>query len=68
MSDIPWNFNKYLILLKDFNGKQQIRNLIIMEAPFWVRVYDPLIKARNEYMGRQIRDARGQIEEIDLKK
>lgn len=36
------------------------------EALFWVRVYDILLMARNESIGRLIDNSLGRFEEIDL--
>lgn len=66
MRDSPWNFDKCLILFKDFDGQQQIQSLKIVEASFWVRVYDLPMIARNEYMGRAIGNSLGQTKIVDL--
>lgn len=52
IKESSWNFNKCLILLKEFNGKQQVRNVNIT-AFFWVRIYDLSLIARNDYIARQ---------------
>lgn len=38
--DGPWNSNKAPLLVKDFDGEQQVKNIHLREAAFWVRVYD----------------------------
>lgn len=40
MRDGHWNFDMCLILMKDYNGRQQTSKLSITEADFWVRIHD----------------------------
>lgn len=47
--DGPWHFDKCLILVKDFDGAQKVKNICMNEASFWVWVHDISLMARNEY-------------------
>lgn len=38
--DGPWSFEKSFILVKDFEGSQQVKNIKMEDASFWIRVYD----------------------------
>lgn len=38
--DDPWNFDKSFILVKDFEGSQQVKIIKMENASFWIRVYD----------------------------
>lgn len=38
--DGPWHFKKCLILVKEFDGAQQVKNISLHEASFWVRIHD----------------------------
>lgn len=64
--DGPWSFNKNLILVKDFVGSQQVKNIKMVEALFWIRVYNLPLSAWNEYIGRLIGNSLGKFKEIDL--
>lgn len=64
--DGPWNFDKYLIVIKDFDGAQHVKNIYLKEAYFWVYVHDLLLMIRNEYIGRTVCLAMGRVEEVDL--
>lgn len=66
LRDWPWSFDKILILLKEFNEHQQIKNIQINEVSFWVRVYDIPLMACNEYIDREIRTTLGRLEEVGL--
>lgn len=51
-----WN----LIVVKNFVGSQQVKNIKMVEESFWIRVYDLPLSARNEYIvGRLIGDSLG---------
>lgn len=40
IADGPWNFDNSLILVKEFEGQQQVKSITMNEASFWVRVFD----------------------------
>lgn len=64
--DYPWSFDKSLILMKEFDRVHQIKNIKMVKASFWIRVYNLPLMARNEYIGGLIENAMGDMEEIDL--
>lgn len=66
LHDGPWSFDKRLILVKDFDGSQQVKNIKMVDASFSIRVYDLLLMARNEYIGRLIRNSLGRFKEVNL--
>lgn len=57
----PWHFDKCLTLIKDFDGMQQVKNICMKEATFWVRVYDLPLMAWNAYVGREVGAALGSV-------
>lgn len=61
-----WSFDKSLILVKDFLRSQQIKNIIMVDASFWIMVYDLTLVAQNEYTDWLIGNLLGKFEEIDL--
>lgn len=64
--DSPWNFDENLILVKKFVCLQQIQEIKMVEASFWIRVYDLPPLALNEYIGNLVGHSLGRVEEIDM--
>ncbi|XP_042950030.1 uncharacterized protein LOC122282137 [Carya illinoinensis] len=64
----PWSFDKHLVLLKEFDGLIQISKLDLVKAPFWVRIHDLPLIAQNEYIGKLVGSALGEVLEVDLDK
>ncbi|KAF5469007.1 hypothetical protein F2P56_013112 [Juglans regia] len=64
----PWAFDKQLVLLKEFDGLVQAKGLTIVHVPFWVRIYDLPLMARNSYVGKLIGSLIGEFLEVDLAK
>lgn len=50
MNNGPWNFDKCIILVKESEGGQQVKNIKLKEAAFWVWVHDLSLIARNDYV------------------
>lgn len=67
LRNAPWNFDKCLILLKEYDGKKKVCNLSIFEAMFWIRIYNLPFMARNIYIDQLIGNSLGLTEKIDLK-
>lgn len=61
-----WNFDKCLMLVKDFDCAQQVKNICLKEASFWERVHDILLMACNDYIGKTVDSMMGRVEEVDL--
>lgn len=66
MRDGPWNFNKSLILMKYFDGTQQVKSIDMTKAFFWVRVHNLPLMARSEFIGNVVGKSLGKLEEIEL--
>lgn len=64
--DGPWIFDKNLILVSNFDDLQQVRDIKMVEAAFWIQVYDLPFLARNEYIRNFIGNALGRVKEIDM--
>lgn len=62
----PWNFDKSLILVKEFKGQQQVKSSIMNQTSFWVRVFDLPLMARNEYTNNLVGMVLGKVEEVDI--
>lgn len=62
--DGPWSFDKYLVLVKDFTGKQQVKTTRLTEATFWICIHDLPFMAHNRYIGRLIGSSLGSLVEV----
>lgn len=68
LRESSWNFDKSLILLKDFDGSLQVSKTWFIKASFWVRLHDLPLMAHNEYVEGLVGNSIGVVEEIDLDK
>lgn len=66
LRDSPWSFDNCLILLKKYDGKQQVKTSSIKEASFWVRIHDLPLMARNKIIGEIVGKSVGNVDEVDL--
>ncbi|XP_040998212.1 uncharacterized protein LOC121244266 [Juglans microcarpa x Juglans regia] len=62
----PWSFDKHLVLLKDVDGRKQVKQIQLTSASFWVRLHDLPLMARNEYVGRLLGEKIGVFEKVDV--
>ncbi|XP_050212651.1 uncharacterized protein At4g02000-like [Mercurialis annua] len=44
----PWHFDKQIILFEPLNGNMQPNNMLIVECPVWVRIYDLPLNCRGK--------------------
>ena len=42
----PWSYEKQLILLKEFEGKQVPKDISIRQSPFWVQIFNLPLMSR----------------------
>lgn len=54
------------MLLKEFEGEQQIHHVHIIEVLFWIWVHGLPHMARNECLGRMIGSSLGRVEEVNM--
>lgn len=64
--DDPWNFDKCLILTKEFEREHQVKNIRMEEAMFWIRIHDLPLMAMNEHVGQCVGEALGRLIEVDV--
>lgn len=64
--DGPWHFDKCLILVKDFDDVQQVKNICMKEISFWVLVHNLPLMAYNEYEEKEVGTAMETLEEVNL--
>lgn len=56
LNDDPWNMYKSIVLLKKYDGMQQIGKLVLIEAALWIWIHDLSLMGWNTYMGKEIGD------------
>ncbi|KAF5463842.1 hypothetical protein F2P56_013970 [Juglans regia] len=66
LRDGSWSFDKHLVLMTEVEGCQQVHQIQITEALFWIRLHDLPLIARNEYVRNLIRKVVGEVVEMDL--
>lgn len=62
----PWSLDKQLVLVKEFDGRQQVHQNYVTKAPFWIQIYDLPLMAQNEYISKLTGSFLGKAEEVDL--
>lgn len=66
LCDGPWSFDCCLILVRDFEEDQQIKNIQMKDTTFRIWVHDLPLMAQNEYIGNLVGASLGKVEEVDL--
>lgn len=66
LRESPWNFNKQLVPLQEFDGRQQVHQVRMHEASFWVRIIDLPLMARNHYVRNLVGSVIAIVKEINL--
>lgn len=61
----PWQFNKHILVLRKISNDIQPSLMKFSKTPFWIRLYDIPMMARDDHILRQIGGRFGQIVEID---
>ena len=62
----PWNYEKQLVLLQEFDGKLTPKELEIRWAPFWVQIFNLPLNCRMKEIGRVIGAKLVEVLEIDV--
>ena len=65
MNGSPWSFDKNLLLLQAYNGKQRPSSLVFSTTTIWIRVQDLLVSEMTIERGKAIADALGRLIEVD---
>lgn len=66
MREGPGSFDKHLLLMKELNICQQLNQIKIIEASFWVWIFDLPLQVMNGKVGKLIGEAISIVEEIDV--
>nr|POF02384.1 uncharacterized protein CFP56_77292 [Quercus suber] len=62
----PWHYEKQLVLLQDFEGDQDPKDIVFKWAPFWVQIYNLPLKHRTRETGMAIGASLGEVIEVDV--
>ncbi|XVE83661.1 hypothetical protein DITRI_Ditri16bG0104600 [Diplodiscus trichospermus] len=61
----PWAFNKFLLILKDYDDQQSPDEIDLNFCPFWIRIHNLPTPFMNECIGNLIGSSLGKVLEID---
>lgn len=64
----PWTYEKSLVLLKEFKGKQVPKDISLWQSPFWVQIHNLLLKHRTREMRWAIGTKLGEVMDVDVLK
>lgn len=62
----PWNYEKQLILLQEFEGEQAPTEITLKWSPFWIQIHNLPLKSRTRETGRAIGSTLGEVLDIDV--
>nr|POE50261.1 hypothetical protein CFP56_47773 [Quercus suber] len=62
----PWTFEKFLILLKEFEGEHVPKDISLWQSSFWVQIHNLPLKSRTKEMGWAIRTKLGEVMDVDI--
>lgn len=66
MEGRPWLFDRYILILNEFDGSKAPTQMEFLHSPLWVQVHDmPLIYMSKE-VGRKISSSLGECLEVDV--
>lgn len=61
-----WHYEKQLVLLQDFEGDQDPKDMVFKWSPFWVQMYNLPLKHRIKETGMAIGASLGEVLEVDV--
>ena len=62
----PWHYEKQLVLLKEFEGEKDPKDMVLKWSPFWVQIYNLPLKSRTRETGKAIGASLGQVLDVDV--
>ncbi|XP_030936068.1 uncharacterized protein LOC115961187 [Quercus lobata] len=62
----PWHYKKQLVLMQQFEGDKEPKDLVFKWCPFWVQIYNLPLKHRTRETGLAIGASLGEVLEVDV--
>jgi hypothetical protein len=62
----PWSFDRYILILNDFDRSIPPAQVQFNHSPFWIQVHDMPLICMNKVVGTKIGESLGVIEEVDV--
>ena len=64
----PWTYEKYLILLRELEGKQVPKEISLWQSPFWMQIHNLPLKSQTRETGRAIGAKLGEVMDVNVAK
>ena len=61
-----WHYEKQLVLLQEFDGERDPKDIVLRWSPFCVQIYNLPLKHRTREMGMAIGASLGEVLEVDV--
>lgn len=62
----PWHYEKHLVLLQEFDGDQDPKDIVLRWSPFWVQIYNLPLKHRTRETGMAIGASLEEVLKVDV--
>lgn len=62
----PWNYEKNLVLLQEFEGDKVPKDLVLKWSLFWVQIHNLPLKSRTRETGLAIGACLGEVLDVDV--
>lgn len=66
MEGRPWSFDKYILILNDFDGNVPPSQMQFIYSPFWVQAHDLPLVCMNKTVGTKLGVSLAEVEDIDV--
>ena len=62
----PWNFEKQLVIIQEFEGELTPMEMELKWSPFWIQIFNLPLMSRTEETGWAIGSSLGEVMEVDV--
>ena len=62
----PWHYEKQLVLLQEFEGEKNPKDIVLKWSPFLVQIYNLPLKSRTRETGKAIGASLGKVIDVDV--
>ena len=62
----PWNFEKQLVIIQDFEGELTPMEMELKWSPFWIQIFNLPLMSRTKETGWAIGSSIGEVMEVDV--